>query len=206
MVVRDNAERLFSAIGELDERFIGEARQTRTARSAMRYAPAMAAALVVLIIISAFVGYLAPTAPNEGPGEAYSPSNRVENGVIDSSAGAILSNAEVKHCESLTLRPGNAPLLVWQNLGESGYRVVELSSSDLQGLLCFEGERVGERAVQDAYVGGVWIVLTDGRVVSPYLAPDGGNYGYLELFSYSPEMIPSENYAARLETVIKKAA
>lgn len=50
----------------------------------------------------------------------------------------------------------------------------------------------------------VWILLGNGRVITPYLRLSNGNVGYAELFAYSTEVIPSTSFTSALSDILTR--
>ena len=100
---------------------------------------------------------------------------------------------------------GGAPSVIWKYSDEETYRVSPISRSEAERLSSLlerdKGQRI-DRETTESRLDGVWIATGDGRVISPYLERTDGNIGYGELFEYSPEYEPSEEFSEYLCDVI----
>ena len=98
--------------------------------------------------------------------------------------------------EKIDLFDGSARI-VWKYSDETEYRARELSSDEanklISSLKSSKGQRVDKTDTEDDV--SLWICYGDGRVISPYLELTEGNVGYGEIFDYTPEYEPSQEFS-----------
>ena len=196
------AEYLFDEIGLISDSIVAEAASYRAntyRRGSLRKILVAAAAMMALVTVlmsTLLIGYLRnafDTAEDGGENAEIVP-------VYSESISEALTKAQesdiVKYCsyEETELFDG-VTKLIWQTEGADGYYVIEITDpqnvSALKNALAdtYRADRKADGSVDESV--RIWISEGDGRVVSPQLEKSEGNVGYGELFSYSPEIVPS---------------
>ena len=211
-----HAERLFDAIGLIEDGILVEAETTQVLRpyvrrrGQIRSLIALACAFSVItagVLGSALVSLLFPTGESHAP-ESSAPdaSTPVLETLQESLQWAESSGAAatVSDVGAIDFFDGTAKI-IWRGEDESQYRVITVASPA-------EADRILDRlkvagtplAPDSAYdpTYSVWISRGDGTVVSPYLKPSAGNVGYACLFDYAPEVEPDEELAALIRGVV----
>jgi len=93
--------------------------------------------------------------------------------------------------------------VVWQYADSDSLCVSRpLSESEADRLLehAKDGKSAGDAPREPSC--RVWILLGNGRVITPYLRLSNGNVGYAELFAYSTEVIPSTSFTSALSDIL----
>ena len=193
-----NAELLFDAIGDIDDRLIQEAQApfVKTAPS-RRYntkaiialAATLTVALMILstVMIAKVVGKILKNDVGDLKGQSpdVETSASLDHVLINCAPDATI----IESAEDIDFFDGNTKI-VWQVEGESNYKMVTLTSKSdaaaLQKKLINADQSTP--ATTESQQCRLWITFGDGRVVSPYLKNSAGNTGYAELFEYSPEV------------------
>ena len=214
---RRRAEALLDAIGEIDDSYLQEAisynkrRRVRTSRLLV-----IAATLVIAVVIplSALVGtsvvglaLIGGLDSNQGQmgdsnqeaeGEAYM-EDRLSFLMVGMS-----DSGNFKFCEGeedIPYADGNA-YLVWQIDGESGYYMSDpLDYSDVRTLTSTMGRGEQVEAGSPTIQCKVWLVLEDGRVISPYLRVSAGNISN-SVFDYEAEITPDDALVDRISDIL----
>lgn len=220
------AQRLFDEIGLIDDRFIAEAATPyRPARRSAFLKKFIVIALSLTVAATLLLGSLAIGMVAIGGiiGGMGSKSDS-DNGYAED-GGATLPETSYsengytlsarldglrEETEALKVAPtdvdlfGGSPMVIWKYRNEDGYRVKSVSQSQVNSLSAALKADGGERIDGDAEgsLEGIWITLGDGRVMSPCLENTEGNVGYGEIFDYSPEYEPSEEFTDRLCDII----
>lgn len=218
---RMSAERLFDAIGMIDDRYIAEAdsayipaKRTNIWKKAILAAVAVTLALSVMIgsfLVASFVGgYLFidkvfdALITNKDESDLDAPSATLSEKLV-----SIKDKTEDMRVseDSIDLFSGSS-MVIWKYSDEADYRVSLISDNELvtlQGKLeRNRGESIDSSMPTDTQIDGVWIALGDGRVISPYLEQTAGNVGYGQIFDYTPEYEPSDDFAEYLCDSISK--
>lgn len=185
---RRAAAYLLDEIGGIDERHIHEAEIYRPARAPRRGMRLVAAAVIALILLS--VPLSALLINNRNKSEVKAP---------DDAGRPAIEGGE--YTETVDLFDGK-PKLIWQNPGEAGYRSVEITPGEHDGLLSRlgSGSRPLDGGGEEAAL--VWLARGDGSVISPYLKLSAGNRAVGGLFDYSPELILSDDAERYIERII----
>ena len=207
-----NAELLFDAIGDVDDRLIQEAQApfVKTAPS-RRYNTkaiiALAATLTVTlmilstVMIAKVVGELLKNDIDDLPGQSpdVETSASLDHVLINCTPDATI----IESAEDIDFFDGNTKI-VWQVEGESSYRMVTLTSKYDATTLKKRLEQADQSKPADTENAqcDIWITFGDGKVVSPYLKNSTGNIGYAELFEYSPEVELDEHLTALINDLI----
>ncbi|MBO5415791.1 MAG: hypothetical protein J6A83_04100 [Clostridia bacterium] len=205
------AEYLFDELGLISDSFVAEAMPTGVAakrrRTSLRRAVSAIAAAAVLLTLA--IGVFAIGFMRD--------KNEAEDGVTELEAESLeellvgaQSGGAVTYCaeaESVGLFDGQTKL-IWQSGNDGAYYSVTLSGTEdkaklSQALRSTYGNPTHAPEDYDAGIY-VWISYGDGTVVTPYLKGTEGNVGYGELFGYSPEIIPSEEFTELARDLISK--
>lgn len=210
-----NAELLFEAIGDIDDRLIQEAQVpfVKTApskRCNLKAIIALAATLSIVIgmlgafAVSRFIGNVIDSALNDKADEGESSQ------IFESSLSQTLIDASdmpsVSKCEAdeIDFFDGNTSI-IWKASDENEYCVFTLTSTSDVTRLKTELSKVKEDISPENAENSqceVWVTFGNGTVVSPYLKNSAGNVGYAELFEYSPEVEPDAAFAEFVNDLI----
>lgn len=208
-----SAEKLFDAVGMIDDRLIAEAAELRGAvahpstrkRSFLRrYAVSLTALLLVFMMIGGFVvanlsNFADHDSLNEGKGNDMA-SNSETRQTLDFVLSNAMANeeAETLSFEEIDFFDG-AVSLIWSSSegGDNEYRKLTFGQgnieSDVKNCMSKSVEQIPPEIADDTrYM--VWVSYGNGEVVSPYLKESAGNIGYATLFDYSPEVMPSDSF------------
>lgn len=208
------AEYLFDEIGLIDDHIIAEAMATKgvsVKRSfpVRKFVTAVAAAAVMVTVMlgTLVIGSLRG---NEDGASSVGTSNQEAQTPNLTLSETLLMAEESEASSSYTsaldidLFDGQKKI-VWQSAdGGEYYSLGVVGSSESARL---------EKALERTYVRSenitsettgvkLWICYGDGTVISPYIKAGNGNVGYGELFNYSPEIIPSDNFKELIEILI----
>ncbi len=181
------AERLFAAIGDIDDDIVHESEipliKVQHGRFSIGRLAAIAAAVLLTFgftfgIIGRFVGIFTESTPAV---EAVLTKAATEG------EAQLLSEAEMDFFDGKTH-------IIWSMDDSDKYYRITLTESD--------GKSLNNKAATwsdltaDVAESGfrLWIAYGDGKVVSPYLKSGNGNVGYGKLFDYSPEVQPSKEF------------
>lgn len=218
---------LIDAIGQIDGRFIEEARSVtpaalagyRRQRKGKRILPVLlAAAVAAAVILPVMIGLMV----RDKSGQSM-PSGTVAGiltgGTESPSSGAVPAE-DILAAELLSLpadalsghrtEPDVPPAdgvcrLVWTTGDGNYYGVSVTDPGDLETLAgCLDDPASFVPAPDgSAYTGGLrfWICTGNGLSVSPYLLY--GAFGAGNLFDYSPETVPSPDFASFLVRLIR---
>ncbi len=106
--------------------------------------------------------------------------------------------------ELLSYFDGNA-YLVWQKENSDTLSQSRpLTAHELEALQkeLGRGEEIDSTLAQQVSCR-VWILLGDGRVISPYLEATSGNVGYGTIFDYNAECIPSTTFTSLVSDILE---
>lgn len=212
------AQRLFDEIGQIEDRYIAEA-ETPYVRARAHLSPRrwmiVAASLTLLVSVTAalLVGNLIG-----GEGMPKSEADLDGFEVMDQEIGTVTTlstrleelRLETEDArtdkEELDLFDGTARV-IWQYADEENYRTQALTKTQLTKLTAQltknEGTQVAENTAQTGT--RIWIAMGDGTVISPCLARSDGNVGYGTLFTYQPELEPSEGFSDLLCAILTQS-
>lgn len=216
------AERIFDALGDVDDDMLDEALSFSPARTTgartplrigvMRALTASAAMLAIVFALTVIRPLMRGFTVSEG---SQSPDSLPPAGNADADADTAKYSLELLMLEqrssdawdsvdSAMLLPyldGKAHV-AWQYSGESAiYLSDPLTKDELSALVAAlgEGDEVG--ASSPALECKVWLLFGDGRVVSPYLKPSQGNLG-CSAFDYCAEIIPSGTLVSCISDIL----
>lgn len=211
------AERLFDEIGLIDDRFITEAASPYAPKksSALRkfFVAAVSLTLVICIGVGIFaVGKLGQnksgdaSAPEAGNSDNILADGATEITTLSGRLDSLRADTEGLKVSAEEIQLfGGAPSVIWKYSDEETYRVSAISQSEAERLEYLlekdKGQRVDGEAVTNK-LDGVWIATGNGYVISPYLEQTDGNTGYGQIFEYSPEYEPSEEFSEYLCDII----
>lgn len=192
------AERLFDAIGEIDDRIIAEAEAPYAkpkARFGFSRIATIAASLVVCVgIFAGVTAMLSKVVVDEDKAES-------EPKASSTLASTLYSNRNNSSILKLSANDidlfGGRTSIIWKYDGDSDYRVVyvpERKVGELRKEL-LELDSAEKLSFEEAETisCSIWVCDGEGTVVSPYLEVSDGNVGYGTLFDYSPEIEPTED-------------
>ncbi len=223
---RRKAEMLLSEIGEIDDSLLEEALSYRKRRRINTRVRATVAAAVVLVFCLAVAapmiekmsggmsggvtdGAENDTERNPGDMNENAPGGTVGADCLKGfdSIFATLSEHELGEYRYVT-NPDELPYLdghvyiVWNYEGDSRYFVSSpLSDSKFETIkhALGQGEKTGD--VSPQLTANVWVLLGDGRVISPYLCGSQGNVSE-KIFDYEVEIIPDQRLIDRIQSLI----
>lgn len=217
--VKNSAEKLYAAIGQIDDRFVSEAIAYRAKRTksvrvhpALGITTAVAALLVLTVAIGLFAGRLLREAVIHIPSGNDTP-------VLWSAAEGYDANTALLTClsESKTKTIGytEAPALddgkisiIWRDESDGTYYSVTLEALSASQERQLEALLKGTAATAVSRAGdpapfSLWVSTGDGTAVSPYLSASSGNVSYGTPAEYAPEQLPSEALAEFLKELIE---
>ncbi len=211
------AQRLFDAIGEIDDSIVKEAENVyyRPKRSLpnIRFTRLAATAAVVLALCTGIIGgfIIGGNRPdikedmsNSSDGDIA--TDLAKNNLLKDVLFNAVENhaAEVISLDAIDFFDGEISI-IWKYEGQSEYYRLEFNQntkdSVIKNKLSASTKQIDEQTA-DSLGLSVWISYGDGEVVSPYLKSSNGNVGYAELFDYSPEVVPNDDFAELVKSVI----
>ena len=218
---RKSAERLFDVIGMIDDSIIAEnqenvaPKKNRSPSFLRQFAPSLAVILVFAVCLSAMFtisrffdekseGEIGDEAiGSESDKDGYTDQERFDNVLSSASLCASVTRVSLDEIDFFS---GNVEL-IWSYKGEDGYYKLTLGTKNKVGSV---EEKLKNGYTQISYDDAgrcdymVWISYGNGEVVSPQLkySYSGGNVGYGELFEYSPEVIPSDDFVELIENTV----
>ena len=214
---RRKAEALLDAIGEIDDSYLQEAISYKKRRRVKLSRLLIIAATVILAVVipfSALVGtsvvglaLIGGFGANQGQAGDSSPEADGEAYMEDRLSFLMLGMSDsgnFKFCQSeeeIPYADGNA-YLVWQIDGESGYYMSDpLDYSDVRTLTSTMGRGERVEAGSPTIQCKVWLLLEDGRVISPYLRVSAGNISN-SVFDYEAEITPDDALVDRISDIL----
>lgn len=201
-IKRKKAEYLLDSIGEIDERMIAEAMDIKTVQKSKGsfFIRSLAFAAATVIVTGLSVSLILSQTLKKGDDVENVGENDIViyQDVSDALAAAQSGNkAECfESTESIEFFDGETKI-VWKSTEGGKYYTLLIDRGKKAALSSALTETYADSKPADSESDSktlVWISYGDGRVVSPYLKDSAGNVGYGELFEYSPEIIPSENF------------
>ena len=207
---RAAAERLFEAFGEIDDTIIKGAEAPYVRKSnGVRFTKfaSVSATVAVLLVCMASVLVISNRdksnndmsfAPDEievSDGSSIQSLEDVLHNAIESQAVCFSSAEEIDYFDGEIS-------LIWKFAGEEDYYSLKFSEnvsmSTIKNNLSTSTKQIDANSL-NAIVCNIWVSYGDGTVISPYLKDSCGNIGYAELFEYSPEIEPSEEFTELVE-------
>ncbi len=198
---------LFREIGAIDDRLIHEAATWQPRRSAMPRVLLVAAclALSLALTVGAFV-MASRRDKGEDAGAVGTPPTSETPASPDLDA-VLLSQREtasyttLSSAEEMDLFSGKVQV-VWQYADTDELCVSRaLSAGEVKDLTSQIGKGASVGESSPTLSCKVWIVMGDGRVVSPYLKSSAGNCGS-DLFDYNAELLPSEDLVSCISEIL----
>ena len=202
-----SAERLFDAIGMIDDKMIADASEAYTkapVRKSVnffkRYAVSLTAALLVVTLIGGFVvSNVSDNVANDdfiGNSEDAAENELVNYNTLDVILSSSTSNTTMLSLDEIDFFDGEVSL-IWNVAGEDEYHKLTFEATNAETAIknCMSNsvqQIPSENA--DSNICMVWVSYGNGEVVSPYLKESAGNVGYATLFDYSPEVVPSNSF------------
>ncbi len=212
-------ERLFDAIGGIDDRLIQDAMSPKKARERiaaqkrMRISVAAVACLFCLVVgavlrLPDLGGRVNSNSPSDGDEQSTNAPSTTHEKPDHSSPSADVIPSSLENTLSISTDSStvirlssdklglldSTPKLIWRFDGDEHYNVVKIARTDDLGVITGElGRPSAELSAEDSERVGVkmWISYGDGRIVSPYLKQSPGNTGMGALFDYNAEVEPS---------------
>lgn len=205
-------EYLFSAIGEIDDRFLEEAvSYRRPVRRKKYWIGVLAACLAVVLALSSMLS-LAVAAPvgiflfavwnSSTPSEPQSPENYPEEhyASLDELMEAQKSDSLV-YLSADELSYFDGASIIWQYEDEDEYCVAPITDYELAKIKARmgSGRDVGASSPENAC--RVWICDGKGNVRSPYLKNGAGNQD-VEVFDYEAEIVPDGDFVECISDIL----
>ncbi len=214
---RKSAERLFDAIGMIDDGIIAECqspdasvcKKSRASFNFRRTVALFASLAVVSVclcagfVISKLSDKKGDSLPND---DGKDNVGATEQG-FEKRFDAVLNNAvSSSNTEKLSLDEidffDGEINLIWTDAQTDEYYVLKLNESEEivnEGLKKGYSQVSADTDTSNRIGYAVWISYGNGEVVSPELKYSQGNVGYCELFEYSREVVPSETIVSLIE-------
>lgn len=209
------AEYLLDEIGLIDDGIIAEAMMalsTSVKRSfSLKKFVAVSAAAAVMVTV--MLGTLVIGSLRENESGANDIAGTTDSGDLTQSLtlSETLLMAEASEASSSYASALDVDLfdgqkkIVWQSADGGEYYSLDVvgssESARLEKALSITYGRA-QNVTSDKDEAKLWICYGDGTVVSPYIKAGSGNVGYGELFDYSAEIIPSDNFKDLIELLI----
>ncbi|MBQ1962888.1 MAG: hypothetical protein II369_02080 [Clostridia bacterium] len=202
---------LFDELGRVEDRFLDEVLTYTPSRHRLPFPwkavglVAAVAASLVLLVQGALLPFLKrvsdPMMPGQDPSDTPS--------AVTWSLDALLDTSTEVKFETLSSKEeyvffGDAHL-VWQS-AESDTLFVSRPLTNVEAerltesLATRPAEGVSANAEQPAW--RIWLVMADGRVITPYLQLSSGNVGYASLFDYHAEVVPNADWVSFISNLM----
>ncbi len=211
------AEILLDAIGEIDDELLCEAIEYKRRRISTRVLATAATFLIMLALIagSAVIKQFSDMSGNMGEQSPEPNGGAVDNSPADEGTVSVqdplndvfatLVSREgfdyVTDPDTLPYLDGNA-YIVWRYSDDERYYISEpLKNAELETIkyALGNGLEVGESSPEVSV--WVWVLLGDGRVISPYLSASSGNISS-EIFEYEVEIVPDKHFADKILSIL----
>lgn len=206
---KEKINRLFDAIGELDDYTIQQAMDYHPAKRNSRQdlflrLGAIAACILLIVGIASWMERLLK-APSFNPEENYPTADEVPQSLdalfqskIDSGSCIPLSATQARE------RMGNGfYYLMWED-EQTGqlYTSEPLTQNQMRQLQEHMGKGTAVGPDEPSPFYRVWLVCGDGSVLTPYLKSSNGNVGYMTLFDYDAELYPSKEFISCVSQIL----
>ena len=205
---KEKINRLFDAIGELDDYTIQQAMDYRPAKRHRQdlflRLGAIAACILLIVGIASWMEKLLK-APSFKPEENYPTADEVPHSLdvlfsskIESGSCIPLSATQARE------RMGNVfYYLMWED-AQTGqlYSSEPLTEYQARQLQAHMGKGVAVGPDEPSPFYRVWLVCGDGSVFTPYLKSSNGNVGYMTLFDYDAELYPSKEFISCVSQIL----
>ncbi len=213
---RRKAEMLLESIGEIDDIMLEEALAYRGKTKVNMKIIALAASFALVFTLvagNALIKRITDMmAEGDAPGVSDTPNDGDEATPSDpdrtltlDSVFENLSSSEgyeyVTDPDTLPYHDGNV-YIVWRYSGEERYFISDpLENSEVNTIKNSLGGGKETGIASPTLGASVWVLLGDGRVISPYLKASNGNIS-AEIFDYEVEIIPNEDLARRIQIIL----
>ncbi len=216
------AEALLDAIGEIDDSFIKNAIEyKRPRRKINTHAVAIAASFAVVfclaigsLILPRLSGLLkdseaADDVPNNGEQGEYDrpsyglPSIEGDGGTLDSVFESVTETEKYEYVTDPEMLPYfDGARIVWQFSGSDRYYYSQrLDEHELERVKSSLGRSSASGEDSVSLNVRVWILLGDGRALSPHLALTRGNIS-AGIFDYEAEIVPDEDFSRLIRSIL----
>ncbi len=213
---KKKTELLFEAIGEVDDELICKALEYRKKSKLNTRVVATAASLVLIFCLVAgalIMGRLAVLEEGqenkgdqvfEGSDGIYgiqAPETSITLDAVFTSLSDRDAYKYVTDPDTLPYHDGKA-YIVWRYFGEERYYIsAPLKDAELETIKASigKGDQAGESSPR--LNAKVWVLMGDGRVISPYLVPSNGNFS-TRIFEYEVEIVPYESFAEKIQSML----
>ena len=202
---REKAEILLEGIGEIDDSLLVGALAYRKRGGSLSKLMVLAAAVAVLLTLTVAGTTILRLADGAMKNEAVAPETGDEAvNTLDSLLTSASGSDRFDYVEDESELPyiDSCAHIVWQNSNDSGYYVSDpVSDAELDRLIyqLGRGEEVGDDSPELECM--VWVLLGDGRVISPYLKASAGNVSS-EVFDYEAEIAPDERLVNTISGIL----
>ncbi len=205
------AEILLEAIGEIEDSILSEALEYKRKPVINTRAIAMAASLVLIFcLVAASVMLPRLMTPDDGEGNigiGDADADISQNGeryALDEVFKSGIDREKydfVTDPETLPYHGGQV-YIVWQYAGEERYYISKpLENGEFETIKYALGRGVAAGESSPGLYARVWVLLGDGRVISPYLEGSKGNISS-EIFDYEVEIVPDDSFAKRILQIL----
>lgn len=199
---RIKAELLLDSIGEIDDVLLADAISYRPKKRMGNRLVALAAAIAVIFTMTVSVALVLRVADMNKSNSAIPESNG-DVATLDYFMSTIDSGGfeHVTSKEDLPYIEGEA-YVVWSYSDEDGYYLSKpLTDTEIENIKSSigRGKSVGGESPELECM--VWVLLGDGRVISPYLKASAGNISS-EVFDYEAEIAPDEGFVAQIKGIL----
>ncbi len=191
---REKAQRLYDAMGFIDDILVYEAltyKKQRSSFSLQRLSVVLTALMLcvisVIVIRSGTLNKDSDNEPNDGP-DSFSLT--LEK-VLSDAQGEYFAKAE-----DIDLFDGQSKFVIYD--GER-YKEIPISASAAKVMQSFSHS--GSAYIPDTVLR-IWLCDGQGLVISPCLKLSQGNIGYNTLFDYAPEIEPSAAFSEYVNTLV----
>ena len=207
---QNKAERLFDAIGGIDDYLIAEALtppvkikpRVKFGRGAKL---AVSFALSLTVIVGASLAFLRGNFDKDSFEPMEDGEDLVQTVTLESVVMSVQNDRHIKTLSEDEISFFSSRMkIIWCYEGDEKYRVVSVPSSEEEKLIRAIDELANAPKTNKAgdMPYAIWICYEDGRVITPYLESSAGNVGYAELFEYSPEIEPNSAFTELINELI----
>ncbi len=213
---RRKAEMLLESIGEIDDCMLEEALAYRKRPQVSIKLVALAASFALIFMLvagNAFIKRITDMmAEGNTPGMSDTPNDDDEAApsdldatlTLDSIFEALSSGGRYKYTtdpDTLPYHDGKV-YIVWKYSGEERYYISDpLENNEFDTIKVALGSGKETGSASPTLNASVWVLLGDGRVISPYLKASNGNIS-AEIFDYEVEIIPGEDLVKKIQSIL----